>query len=963
MGRYLERVFEVIRSEADRPLFVDGDQSITYGEVEQESGKIYRYLRSKGIGKEDFVQIIVKKDIHFYSCMLGVWRAGAAFVINDASYPKERLEFIGKDLQAKIVLDKPLFEKIMAEQEPLSGYEETDPHDACYAVYTSGSTGNPKGVLHEYGNLDQSMESFFPMAQEYLHYRNGFVPPLNFVASILESVVSTACAMTNFMVSGEMLRDYNALTKFIAEEKLDRIYLPPSYIRIYKKPAECLKVVQTGSEPANGLYYEGGIPEIVNTYSMSEAGFCVLRTILDRAYDVAPVGFSGLAGIEYELIDDDGKVVEGAGQGELCFANEYVRGYINLPEQTAKAFVDGMYHTGDICRRDEKGAYYVVGRNDDMIKINGNRIEPAEIEAAVQRCGGLEKVIAKGFSDKKRSFIAVYYLEDEAEKNGFDQEKTAEEIKKIIPSYMLPTYYVPMKSFPMNANGKLSKKDLPKPDDDSKESAYAEPANDKERYFCEKMKEVLGVDRIGAEDDFYLSGGDSISAIKLVEACTEYEVSVHQIYEYKTPRNLAKHCGKAKAQGEEEESLVIEGDLPLLPTQVQFLYYQTYAPDSAFLTMARFQKLKEDVDTERLKGAVKKLLFYHPELCVKIRDEGEGKFVLAFEKAFLDEEPVEEIKTEETDPKRIKDLVNAPFSVFGKRLFRTVIIKNKDARYFWFAIHHVLTDGGSFVMLLNDLYELYNDETFVPVKDRWFQIVQRQNEARKQKGFAEAGDYFKKRLSSIASGRSIGLKKDFDSKKRRSEIVREMGCFERKQGYDTNFFLTAVAVATARYNGEDGAFVYSTFNGRYDRDTINCAGFLITQLVTGLEVEENAKPSKLLSSMNEQIQFSINHLGYNYMNENIGDASEMVRFIYQKDTIDAETKLDRLSLETYEGNTLDRMSGVFSINIIDDSREDRLGLIVRYCPDVYKKESIDRFIETLKDAVVFLEDSGKSFIG
>nr|MCR5211801.1 AMP-binding protein [Lachnospiraceae bacterium] len=382
MGRYLERVFEVIQSEADRPFFVDGDQSITYGEVGQESGKIYRYLRSKGIGKEDFVQIIVKKDIHFYSCMLGVWRAGAAFVINEAGYPKERLEFIGKDLHAKLVLDQPLFETIMVEQEPLSGYEETDPHDACYAVYTSGSTGNPKGVLHEYGNLDQSMESFFPMAQEYLHYRNGFVPPLNFVASILESVVSTACAMTNFMVSGEMLRDYNALTKFIAEERIDRIYLPPSYIRIYKKPAECLKVVQTGSEPANGLYYEGGIPEIVNTYSMSEAGFCVLRTTLDRAYDVAPVGFPGLAGIKYELIDDDGKVVEGAGQGELCFANEYVRGYINLPEQTSKAFVDGMYHTADICRRDETGAYFVVGRNDDMIKINGNRIEPAEIEAA-----------------------------------------------------------------------------------------------------------------------------------------------------------------------------------------------------------------------------------------------------------------------------------------------------------------------------------------------------------------------------------------------------------------------------------------------------------------------------------------------------------------------------------------------------------------------------------------------------
>ncbi len=952
MDRYLGRIVEVVKKETERPLFFDGDESITYGGAWEESGKIYRYLKSKGIGREDFVQIIAKKDIHFFSCMLGVWRAGAALVINEDSYPKERLDFIGRDLQAKLVLDNPLFETIMASQEPLDGYEETDPHDACYAVYTSGSTGNPKGVLHEYGNLDQSFASFFPEAENYTHYKNGFVPPLNFVAAILEAVVSTACAMTNFLVSGALLRDYNSLTAFIKEKELDRIYLPPSYIRLYKTPTSSLKVVQTGSEPANGLYYEGGVPKIVNTYSMSESGFCVLSAVLDKAYDVAPVGFPCLT-IDYTLLDDDGRVIEGAGQGELCFKNEYVRGYINLPEQTKKAFVDGMYHTADICRRDESGAYYVVGRNDDMIKINGNRIEPAEIEAAVQRSTGLEKVVAKGFSEKTRSFIAVYYLAEDAAVHPVSPERVTEDLKGTLPSYMLPTYYIPLTAFPLNPNGKLSRKDLPKPDEEPSQREYAEPSNEAERYFCEKMQEVLEVDRVGAEDDFYLIGGDSISAIRLVEQCREYDISVRQIYEHKTPRELAKHCVKAAETGAMEIAPETYGKLSLLPTQKQFLYYQEYAPDSAFLNMAAFWRLKKEVNTGKLLEAVEKLIAYHPEICMKLTKEPEDQVFQQYEKSY-GENPVKEINASEDELEKAIHGFNKPLPLFDSRLYRGTLVHCGEEHYFGFLIHHILADGESFAMLLSDLYALCTDESFVPPKDRYFGIVKDLQEAKKEESFREAERYFASAIKEIRERKSIGLKKDWESEKRTSAILSDPECFARGELYDTNFFLTAVMVATAWYNKSDYAYTYVTYDGRHNRETLTAPGFLITQLVLGVEIKPDSKPGELLAPVKGQMQFSMNHLEYNYMEEKIGDGSDMVRFTYQKDTLYAGYKMDILAEESIKVSDTTIMPGILGVNIVDNQGTEKLGLTIRYCPDIYKKESIKKYRELIKKAVRFL---------
>ncbi|MBQ7507545.1 MAG: non-ribosomal peptide synthetase [Lachnospiraceae bacterium] len=544
--RFLERVKEIIDAYPDRTAFVDREREITYRELEKESGKVYHYLKRSGIGKEDFVQIVMPRSIGTVSSMGGVLRAGAAFVPLEDTYPEDRIRYIREDSGSKCVIDQTLFEKIMAEEPYLGGYEETDLHDACYAIYTSGSTGNPKGVVHEYGNIDQNALAA-PEADDWPVHRFGLLPAFYFVGAETFLMSQLLEANTIYIIPHELLQDFRKLTLYIVENRLQSLFMSPSHIRIYEKPSPWLERIETASEPANGLYYPGGIPEIENLYGMSEAGFVVLKTLLDRAYDPAPVG-KPVIPVDVHLLDEEGNRIEGEGTGELCFRDEFVRGYLNLPEKTAAAFTGGIYHSGDIARRDKEGVYTIIGRKDEMMKINGNRIEPAEIEYRIKELTGLTQVAAKGFVTSERSFIAAYFLKKEAKDKGLlmgdrlliDREK----LKTALPDYMIPSVFQGLDEFPLTASGKLLKKALPEPDGpgEGEQYRYEAPADEKERLLCTLMEEILEKPRIGAEDDFYESGGDSIRALLLLSALSDrgIEIPLGELTKRRTPRSLAR---------------------------------------------------------------------------------------------------------------------------------------------------------------------------------------------------------------------------------------------------------------------------------------------------------------------------------------------------------------------------------------------------------------------------------------
>ena len=958
MKRFLDRLQENTVKYPDRAVAVSGGESLTYAGMDEESGKIYAYLKAQGIGREDMVMIQAPRDTHFVSYMIGVWKAGAAFTMVDEGYPPERVAYIYQNTNCRLMLDRKLFGEIMSTCEPLKGYEETDLHDAAYAVYTSGSTGNPKGVLHEFGNLDQCA---LPMAEEdeYEIMRFGFVPPFSFVAATMAAVVGLAIAGTFYPISPLLLRNFQALTAFIEENELTRVYLPPSYIRIYTNPAPSLKLIDTGSEPANGIYYEGGVPVIHNTYAMSESGFFVLEYNLDKAYDVAPVGRPKLD-LGHMLIDDDGNVVEGPGQGELCFKNEYVRGYIGLPEQTAKAFKDGLYHTADICRRDEDGLYYVVGRTDDMIKINGNRIEPAEIEAAVKRCTGLQAAAAKGFSERGRAYIVLYFLRSEAEALGIlDGDKLVfdeEQLKNQVPSYMVPTYYVPLKAFPINANGKLARKELKPPVIERDMSNYVAPANDAEKYFCDIMGEVLNLEPFSAADDFFLEGGDSMGAIKLVSACERYGISSKDVYTYRTPQKLAAYCETAAkgAPVDTDDETALERAFPLLDGQRQNIYYQAYAPDSNFLNMPLALKLRPEVDPERLARAVNNVIAAHPALGIRIVKADDGTYTQQYDASFCQPVKVQEIS--EADLDAAFAALNAPIPVTDSPLYRCGIYRTEKAAYFGFVIHHVAIDGAGVRILFSDFIRKYLDESYEVPKDSYFAILKQNEERQKGDGYKEA----QKAFHEVFDGKfgdpaiPVGLRPDSSAGDRTADTVFIKDAFDRREGRTSNVFLTACAIAEAWYNGTETAFVTSIYGSRDDRWRMTSVGYLMSALAVCVDIKPDTSAADVAKEIERQIALGITHTEYQITADIIGDTSDMIRYNYEKDIV-IDYTANPLTAGKWDMAADQVMAGSISVNIIDNTGADKLGLAVRYAKNMYTRESIDRFISLFKKAVQLVE--------
>ncbi|SEH26481.1 non-ribosomal peptide synthetase [Selenomonas sp. KH1T6] len=624
MGDFMQHAAGVMKKYADKIALLDENRAMTYGELDEASGKIYGWLKKQGIGREDFVQLVMPRGVTGLAAMLGVWKAGAAFVISEQDYPAHRIEFIRQDMGAQVVIDEKTYQRIMAEEAMLDGFQETDSHDAALAIYTSGSTGNPKGILHEYGNLDL-IALYDERQQEYHEEPVALVAPFSFVITIIYTVNCFNHLRPLLIVSAELLRDFAGLQAFFREKKVYNLFVTPSYLRMYKDPSPYLDYIVIGGENTSGIYYEGGKPRVRVLYSLSEAGFYVLQKDLDRSYDNAPLGKPVIASLDVHLEDEEGNRIEGPGEGEICFKNIYMREYMHLPEKTAETFRGGYFHTGDLARRDADGMYYYIGRSDDMFKINGNRVEPGEIESAFRKVTGLSTVMAKCFEEKGRSYICMYYLRGEAEATGILQagELTVSlaQLADILPRYMLPTYYIPLEKMPVNDHGKIVRRLLEPPKVEAEQQAYAAPASEMESIICQLMSEVLGLDCIGATHDFYLMGGDSLRTIRLVALAGErgYALKAGDIYAARTPRKLARLLEKGSGTSPETLRKLAEIRQHFAGDYQQYLAtgeldsytgsFFTRNKDEVMSAAAGINfkfTLREEVDGERLERAVRK---------------------------------------------------------------------------------------------------------------------------------------------------------------------------------------------------------------------------------------------------------------------------------------------------------------------------------------------------------------------
>jgi len=950
METIIDRLQQYTEKNPNAPILFDDAHSkgVTYARLDDMSGRVYGWLKANGIGKEDFILINLPRGVLPVIAMIGIWKAGAAWALVEDTYAPERIDYIRKDCGCKAEISMENWEDIMR-LSPLEGHVDPDAHDAAYAIYTSGTTGNPKGVLHEYGNLQRAIDSIsidgeIPFTDKD---RLATLAPMNFVATVIVilSALNVFCGK-NYIVSYATIKNPTALAKFFLTKRITITFLTPSYVRkLGTNTGPFLHMLFVGSEPANNLYNKN--LDLINIYAASESGFAVGFFKIDKPYETCPIGRPQVE-TEIKLLDEDGREVPAGETGELCFVNPYVRGYIHLPEETANAFRDGWYHTGDLAKLDENGNYVLLGRSGDMIKINGNRIEPAEIEAAVKQALGIDWCAARGFEEGDKSFLCAYYTADV----DFDPAALREELLKRLPYYMIPAYFMKIDAVPLKASGKLDRRALPEPDAKDFQSSYVAPTNETEKAICDAMAKVLGLGRVGIHDDFYELGGDSLGSIDLVSGCGLDGMSAAMIFRGRTPEKIAALYRESLAADDGVSPVTKELEArgkehPLTAEQLYMVDYQLYTPNSTMYNLFSMMKMDKDmIDMEKMAETMKTVISRHPALLTTFSWNKDRELVQSYHPELLPDVHVE--KLTEFEFRFVRDAMVYPFKIVGGRLCRCRVFETEKAGYVFFDVHHSVFDGTSLKVFMADVGKTYMG--MEPDPDFYYLMLQRREDLAETPFYEESRRYFESSYDNIEWSRYPKI----DHESRENEMGElfaplgilqpQMNAMERAYKISRNeFFITVAALAISVYNDNAPDVRISwIYNGREDAQSLSTVGLLFRDLPVGVRFDDSQTLRNVFADVHEQVQKGIEHSCYPYVDSRtqVNDG-ECAYLLYQQDIRDMGG-MDGFDVEMVDIRQNQAASQtILDMEILDGS--DGLTLMIDFAASRYTRESMERF--------------------
>ncbi len=921
-------------------------KGITYAQLDELSGRVYAYLSNKGIGKEDFVLINLPRGVMPVIAMIGVWKAGAAWALVEDTYAPERIEYIRKDCGCKEELSAANWEKIMATT-AIKGYWLADEHDAAYAIYTSGTTGNPKGVLHEYGNIERAIKSVRLNGENPFNGKDrlALLAPMNFVASVIVILEALSiCCGKIFIVSYATIKNPMSLKMFFVEKRITITFLTPSYVRMLgNQTGPFLRMLFVGSEPANNVYLKN--VDLINIYAASESGFAVGVYKIDKPYETCPIGKPEIE-TKISLINEDGEEAQNGEIGELCFENPFVRGYINLPEETARAFGGGMYRTGDLARIDENGNYVLLGRSGDMIKINGNRIEPAEIEASVKQVLGVDWVAARGFEENGKSFLCAYYTAD----IEVDSDQLRESLSKRLPYYMIPSYYIKIDKVPLNRNGKMDRKALPKPDASDFKTDYAAPENEIQQKLCDAMAAVLKLEQFGINDDFYELGGDSLGSIRVITESGLPGLNASEIFRGRTPKRIAELYEKNLSDDGESPEIknarAMETDHPLTVEQLYMVDYQLYTPKSTMYNLFTMMRIdKERFDMQKMADAMRTAIRNHSALLTTFHFNQDGDIIQRYTPEVLSDIRVEKIS--EFEFADIKDALVRPFKIIGGCLHRCRVFETEKHGYIFFDVHHTIFDGTSLKVFMQNVGKAYMG--MQPDPDLYYLILQNRENETQTEFYEESRQYFENRLDGV----EWSSYPDTDHESRENEMGElfapigieqpQMKAMERHYKISRNeFFIAVAALSISIYNKKNDIKLCWIYNGREDLTAMNSVGLLFRELPVGVRLKDEMTLRELFADVHDQVQKGIEHSCYPYVDiHNRVGSSEAAYLLYQQDIRDMGG-LEEMDIETIDIRQNQAASQtVLDMEILDGA--EGLVLMIDYTASLYEDESMERF--------------------
>ncbi|MGK8511822.1 amino acid adenylation domain-containing protein [Nocardia asiatica] len=1008
---------------------------LTYAELDARVNRLARHLISSGVGPESRVALALRRSVDLIVAMYAVAKSGGAYVPVDPDQAAERTSYILETAapvcvltNAEVEFETDVAPVVRIDDLDLSGVDAKPVTDAdrvaplrventAYVIFTSGSTGRPKGVAVPHGAIANQLQwkavEFGLDAADAVLLKTA----ATFDLSVWEFWSAAVCGGRLVIASPDGHRDPAYLNELMAREWVTTLHVVPSMLDALLTagmPNSLWRVLAIGEalpgSVAQRFLRENPRTELFNLYGPTEAAVsitCHRVTVADEMS--VPIGAPEWNSRVF-VLDARLRPVPVGVSGELYLTGvQLARGYFGRADLTAVRFVASpfesgvrMYRTGDVVAWNSAGELEYRGRTDFQVKIRGFRIELGEIEAALLALPQVAQAVVIAKSDPRTGDRLVAYLVAADADAGVDVVQVKAELTAGLPSYMVPSAFVVLDALPLNVNGKLDRKALPEPEFEVQ--AFRAPSTPIEEIVASVFAEVLGVERVGADDDFFALGGNSLLATQVaarIGAALDARVPVRVLFEASTVAGLAakveQHAGsggrKALVAGPRPERI------PLSLAQQRMWFLNQFDPGSSVYNIPAAIRLTGDLDVTALRQAVEDLIARHEILRTIYPQTPEGPVqqVLAVDEVSIDLVPT---RVEAADlVTAVTAVVTAGFEVTTEVPFRVELFEvattgadEPSEHVLAFVAHHISSDGWSLGPLTRDLVLAYEARSRgeapamapLPVQYADYSLWQREvlgSETDPQSLIAQQAEYWRGALAGLpdelplpadrprpaqASYRGASFAFDIDAE-------LHAGLERLAQQHNSTLFMVvhaALAVLLARLSGTSDIAIGTPVAGRGEAELDDLIGMFVNTLVLRTEVEPGTPFEALLAEVRRTDVAAFGHADLPF--ERLVELLDPVRSAARHPLFQVMLVLQNLAPATLELPGL-TVSGIdpqvsaakFDLQITLAEQPDARGIsvVVGYATDLFDESTVRNFASRFRRVLAAVAADATAVVG